>query len=288
MRPWVLITIALGIVVALLAIRQVGLFHQIKTLRQQNEQALEQQQNLTARLDSAEEKLTTQQNQIPSDPGSISPADANASSPASARIAALENRVQALQAAIRRQSAGPIVPEYDPTNPVAEPEPQTNALPKRSWGTEQVLGPPDTTTAGDAPTAWASLQPNAGPEWLVLGFDDAVDVAQVRIRETYNAGAISKVTAVVNGAEVVLWEGTADKAKGIRDFVVPVSGNVRADSVIVHLDTTRVSSWPEVDAVELVGRDGSRQWATSANASSTYAEKPQSASTTEFEGFRRR
>jgi len=288
MKPWVLITIALGGVALLLALRQVSLSHQIKTLRQLNEQSIEQQQSLTARLDSAEERLASQQNQTLTDPGGISPADITASSPATARITALEKRIQALQSATSSQPTTPIVPEYDVTNPLPEPEPSTNATPKRSWGTEQVLGPPDTTTAGDAPTAWASLQPNAGPEWLVLGFDDLVDVAQVRIRETYNPGAISKVTAVVNGAEVVLWEGNADKAKGIRDFVVPVSGNVRSDSVIVHLDTTRVSSWPEIDAVELVGRDGSRQWASSANASSTYAEKTRTASTTEFEGFRRR
>lgn len=281
-------TIALSGVAVLLVLRQVSLSKQIAILRDQNEQSVQQQQNLSDRLNSAEERLTSQQNQIPSEAGSISSADVAASSPAAARIAALENRVHALQAAISRQPAGPIVPEYDVTNPKPEAEPPTNASPKRSWGTEQVLGPPDTSTAGDAPTAWASLQPNAGAEWLVLGFDDMVDVAQIRIRETYNPGAISKVTAVVNGAEVVLWEGTADKGKGIRDFVVPVAGNVRADSVIVHMDTTRVSSWPEIDAVELVGRDGSRQWATSANASSTYAEKSRSASTTEFEGFRRR
>jgi len=168
-----------------------------------------------------------------------------------------------------------------------EPEPATNTTPKRSWGTEQVLGPPDTSNAGDAPTAWASLEATAGPEWLALGFDHAVELAQVRIRESYNPGAISKLTAVVNGAEVVLWEGTADRGKGLRDFVVPVSGSIQANSVIVHLDTKRVTSWPEIDAVELVGRDGSRQWATSANASSTYAEKSRSASTIEFEPLRR-
>jgi hypothetical protein len=288
MRAWILLTIALGGVAILLCVRQVTLSHQVKSLRQQNEESLQAQQTLSARLDSAEERLLAPPNQIPEEVGSTASADVNSSSPASARLAALENRVQALQGAISRQPAGPIVPEYDVTNPMPEPEPPTNASPKRSWGTEQLLGPPDTATAGDAPTAWASLQPTAGPEWLVLGFDNAVDVAQVRIRETYNAGAISKVTAVVNGAEVVLWEGTAAKAKGIRDFVVPVSGGVQADSVIVHLDTARVSSWPEIDAVELVGRDGSRQWASSANASSTYAEKTRTASTTEFEGFRRR
>jgi len=287
MRPWILATIALGGVAVLLAVREVSLSKEIKSLRAQNEQSVQQQENLSARLDGAEERLISQQDQIPSAAGGLSPTAVNVSSPASARIAALENRVQALQAALTRQPTGPIVPEYDVTNPTPEPDPPTNAAPKRSWGTEQVLGPPDTANAGDAPTAWASLEATAGPEWLALGFDHAVELAQVRIRETYNPGAISKVTALVNGGEVVLWEGTAAKAKGIRDFVVPVSGSIQANSVIVHLDTTRVSSWPEIDAVELVGRDGSRQWASSANASSTYAEKTRAPSTTEFEGFRR-
>jgi len=40
----------------------------------------------------------------------------------------------------------------------------------------------------------------------------------------------------------------------------------------VYLDRRRVPGWNEIDAVELVGRDGSRQWATSAIASSSYAE----------------
>ena len=279
--------IALGGVALLLAVRQVSLSKQLESLRQQNAEAVQAQQNLSARMDGAEATLASQQHQTPDGVGSMASVNVNSSSPASTRIAALENRLQALQAAVGRKPAGPIVPEYDVTNPTPEPEPPTNATPKRSWGTEQVLGPPDTASAGDAPTAWASLEATAGPEWLALGFDHVVELAQVRIRETYNPGAISKVTAFVNGGEVVLWEGTATKGKGIRDFVVPVSGNVQANSVVVHLDTSRVSSWPEIDAVELVGRDGSRQWATSANASSTYAEKTRTASTIEYESFRR-
>src|SRR5262245_17532803 len=127
MRPWVLMTIALGGVAVLLALRQVSLSNQIKTLRQQNDQSVEQQQTLTARIDSAEEKLASQQNQIPSDAENISAGNVNASSPAAARIAALESRVHALQAVINRQPTGPIVPEYDVTNPTPEPEPPTNA-----------------------------------------------------------------------------------------------------------------------------------------------------------------
>jgi len=227
MRPWILTTLVLGGVALLLAVRQVSMSNQLRLLREQNEQAVQKQQSLNARLESAEQKLASQEDSRPSEGGGISSTGIGISAPSSAQIAALENQIRVMQAAISRQPAGLIVPEYDVTNPVPEPEPPTNAPPKRSWGTEQVLGPPDTPNAGDAPTAWASLEATAGAEWLALGFDTTVELAQIRIRETYNPGAISKVTTVVNGAEVVLWEGTAAKARGMRDFIVPVSGGTR-------------------------------------------------------------
>lgn len=135
------------------------------------------------------------------------------------------------------------------------------------------MGAPDTHMAGDIPTAWASRDPDGGAEWLQAGFDQAVEIAEIRIRETYNPGAISKVTALVGGQEVVLWEGTAGGGATPRDFVVRPPFAVEAGSVVVHLDTARVRGWNEIDAVELVGRDGSRQWATSATASSTFADR---------------
>ena len=196
----------------------------------------------------------------------------------------MEQRVNELSQAIRPQQSGPQQPitgaravaEYNVMNPPPEPpppEPEPEPpVQKRSWGEEQVVGPPDTATASDAPSAWASRDQDAGPEWLQLDFENAVDVAEVRIRESYNPGAISKVTGIVNGQEVTLWEGTAQGGAAPRDFVVPVNGNLQANSVVVHLDTARMPGWNEIDAVELVGKDGSRQWATSSSASSTYAE----------------
>jgi hypothetical protein len=198
----------------------------------------------------------------------------------------LEQRVNELAQAIRpQQSTQPQQPttgaravaEYNVLNPPPEPPPKESepevAVQKRSWGEEQVVGAPDTATASDAPSAWASRDQDAGPEWLQLDFENAVDVAEVRIRESYNPGAISKVTGIVNGQEVTLWEGTAQGGAAPRDFVVPVDGNLQANSVVVHLDTARVPGCNEIDAVELVGKDGSRQWATSSSASSTYAER---------------
>jgi hypothetical protein len=100
-----------------------------------------------------------------------------------------------------------------------------------------------------------------------------VDIAEVRVRETYNPGAVSKITAwLPNGSEVVLWEGVEPQAAAPVEMSFQVPAGVNARSVKVYLDTARVPGWNEIDAVELIGRDGSHQWAKQASASSTYAE----------------
>ena len=125
-----------------------------------------------------------------------------------------------------------MVPEYDPNLP--EPPEAPAATPtnstKRSWGPEQVTGPPDTPNAGDCTTAWASRDPDGGLEWLAVGFDRAVEIAEVRIRESYNPGAIVKVVALVNNQEVVLWEGSSARGQAPRDFAVRPAASVRKPS----------------------------------------------------------
>jgi len=127
--------------------------------------------------------------------------------------------------------------------------------------------------AGDLSTAWAPRLQDGGEEWLHLDFLAPVQLAEVRVRETYNPGAISKVAAVLpGGQEVTLWEGIEEPAVAPVERVFPVAGVVTAGSVRVYLDTRRVPGWNEIDAVELVGRDGSRQWASHARASSSFAD----------------
>ena len=207
------------------------------------------------------------------------------------RITRMESQLNALAAA---NSSGPPgasnprvaaallpVPEYDPTQPPPAPSPSPSPTvvqaveprvpERRGFGPEQATGPPDTDRAGDIETAWATREPNVGAEWLWVGFDRPVELAQVRVRETYNPGAIIKITAVVNGREALVWQGTASGGRAPRDFVVNAPGGIVSQAVIVHLDTTRVSGWNEIDVVELVGRDGSRQWASQADASTTFA-----------------
>lgn len=146
---------------------------------------------------------------------------------------------------------------------------------KRNWGHEQAAGAPDTGQPGDIPSAWASKAPDGGEEWLKLDYDRLVDLQQINVVESHNPGAISKVVAVLsNGRESTIWEGTMDASASdeLVSSAFPVSESLRARSVKVYLDTTRVPGWNEIDAVEIVGRDGSKQWASSSRASSSYAD----------------
>jgi hypothetical protein len=146
---------------------------------------------------------------------------------------------------------------------------------KRRWGHEQAVGAPDTGQPGDIPTAWASKSPDGGKEWLQLDYDRFVDLQQINVVESHNPGAISKVVAVLsNGREAPVWEGTMDPSASdeLVSSAFPVAESLRARSVKVYLDTTRVPGWNEIDAVEVVGRDGKKQWATASRASSSYAD----------------
>jgi len=149
----------------------------------------------------------------------------------------------------------------------------TTQAPKRPWGPEQATGAPDTHQAGDIPTAWASLRPDGGIEWLRTDFAKPTNVSEVRIRETFNPGAVSKVAAILeDGKERVLWEGRDPTTEAPAYFTVRVDlDDIVSKSIKIYLDTGRKRGWNEIDAVELVGKDDTRQWASHASASSTYA-----------------
>lgn len=281
-RSGFLAWMAVGAFVALLA-GELRLARQLSNLRADRDQ-------LASQLAAAEEILQT----IP-EPNANRPI-ASATEPVaeisgpertSQRLAQLEQRVESLTQPLVAASSAPgqivraAVPEYNVSNPVPATEPDRAPEPspnkpdddKRSWGEEQVVGPPNVVLARDDPKAWASRSPDEGPEWLAVQFANIVDVAEVRVRESYNPGAINKVTANINGQEYTLWEGTAYGGAAPRDFVVPVRDHVQTSAITIHLDSARVPGWNEIDAVELVGKDGSRQWAVAATASSTYAQR---------------
>ena len=147
--------------------------------------------------------------------------------------------------------------------------------PKRSWGHEQATGAPDTRQAGDIPTAWTSKNPDGGVEWLELDYERAVGIDTIRVVESHNPGAISKVAVIgPNGREETVWEGNL-AASGQNELLqsdFKVARSVQGQKVRVYVDTGRVPGWNEIDAVQLLGKDGTQQWAVGSTASSSYAD----------------
>ena len=142
-----------------------------------------------------------------------------------------------------------------------------------SWSPGRAAGPPDTANHGDYSTAWASQSPDGGKEWLQVKYPESVEIGEINIHETYNPGAISKVSALMpDGTERVIWEGTMNTEEGVVERAVKVPPGVRSDQIRIELDTSRVPGWNEIDAVEIVGRDGRRQWGQESTASSYFGQ----------------
>ena len=170
---------------------------------------------------------------------------------------------------------GEFIPSADPDVAPNTLVPWYSGGPKRRWGHEQATGAPDTATAGDIPTAWAAKTQDGGPEWLRVDIDQAIPLARIRVVESHNPGAISRIAALrPDGREETIWEGVMDATpeNQVRSVEFPVPPGLVAGSVVVHLDTTRVAGWNEIDAVQFVGANGEALWGTGSTASSSYSD----------------
>jgi hypothetical protein len=149
-----------------------------------------------------------------------------------------------------------------------------NPVAKRNWGPEQVTGEPDTQMAGDIVTAWASSSQDNQEEWLLLEYEEAILPTAVLVYETYNPGALVRVTAFkADGEEVELWKGTdptpSDAGIGVSE--VPVKANFKTNRIKVYLDSANLPGWNEIDAVGIRDKAKKIHYAVSCEASSTYA-----------------
>ena len=147
----------------------------------------------------------------------------------------------------------------------------------RRCAPEQATGPPDTLVAGDMVTAWASANPDGQPEWLELQYEKPVTAHLIEIYESYNPGAVTKITAWDGrGQETVVWQGAdplaATTGKGIAS-IVP-QHQIMTDRIRVYLASDKVLGWNEIDAVGLRYGWGRILWAKTAVASSTFGMSP--------------
>jgi len=146
---------------------------------------------------------------------------------------------------------------------------------KRNWGPEQATGPPDTAGPGDIVTAWASAQAAGQMEWLLLEYPEPMLPSAVLVHETYNPGALVRVTAyTLEGEEVEVWKGKDPTAPGAGKGVseVALNMNFKTNRIKIYIDSKAVPGWNEIDAVGLKDGAGKTHWATAVAASSTYAE----------------
>ena len=78
----------------------------------------------------------------------------------------------------------------------------------------------------------------------------------------------------------MLWSGEdpvkCDAGMGVAYVPVKadsVKADFATDCITIYLKSTKVPGWNEIDAVGLVDQQGQLQWATTAEASSTYADQ---------------
>lgn len=166
---------------------------------------------------------------------------------------------------------------------------QPTAAPQapRRWGPEQATGAPDTwPNSGDLTTAWASATPDGQREWLELTYKTAVRPSAVLVYETYNPGAVDRVTGYdANGKEVEIWAGADPTAAGTDKgiSVIAVHPDFDLTRIRIYLNSPKVTGWNEIDAVGLLDAAGTTHWADGATASSTYADTINNSTTVEEE-----
>ncbi len=131
-----------------------------------------------------------------------------------------------------------------------------------SWSANQVLGPPNVFPAyGDIGQAWAAETSDGQREFLELYYSHAVAVEQINIYETYNPGAVDSIYLrdVSSGNWHLVWSDSAqapDPPDVSRIFTIDIPRtNYLVDAIRIAVNSPAISSWNEIDAVQLAATD---------------------------------
>jgi hypothetical protein len=130
-----------------------------------------------------------------------------------------------------------------------------------SWSALQIVGEPNTLTAGDAVTAWAAGTSDENVETLELSYEFPVVPHAIHIYESYNPGAVTMIEAYNLETEewVVIWEGAVSAPEDGETLSRVFSPEFEpvgfaTDGLRLTVDEPSVPGWNEIDAVQLVGR----------------------------------
>lgn len=159
--------------------------------------------------------------------------------------------------------------------PAGDFQVEQRPLKGRAWGPEQATGAPDTLTAGDQQTAWASKTQDGQREWLLLEYAEAIKISKIKIHESFNPGALSQISIFDDaGRENPVWIGQdptpVTAAMGVS--TIEIDAPQRSKKVKLYIDSPAVPGWNEIDAVSIEDQAGKIQWAIRATASSFFGE----------------
>lgn len=186
------------------------------------------------------------------------PAPAAAAAPASAEDPDMAAKRKALEFALREDGY-----KNDPKGQWAVDAKASSTFdesgkPTGGYHPMRATGVPDAQHYGDVSEAWASKNPDAGIEWLELGYAKPVNATELRIRQNYGPGAIVKVElfeaggaahTVFQGPDGTAYEPHTISWLNIRFEKTPY----KTQRVKITLATNAVQGWNEIDAVQLVG-----------------------------------
>lgn len=125
------------------------------------------------------------------------------------------------------------------------------------WSAQQATGAPNTPDGGDYVTAWASAGADDGVETLELLYEHKVVPSAVEIYESYYPGAVVQIEAYdeESGDWIILWEGEGVVTDAPTIFSPELEAvDFATDSIRLTLDTSLVTGFNEIDAVQLLGR----------------------------------
>ncbi|MBK9261976.1 MAG: hypothetical protein IPM54_19495 [Polyangiaceae bacterium] len=125
-----------------------------------------------------------------------------------------------------------------------------------NYGAKQAVGAPNVyPTSGDQPKAWAQSMMDADNEFIKVGFSTPIVAEAVWVFETFNPGAISKITVTAEDGDHVVYESTPMKnGFGTCAHVLSVSTKTCSpiSAVRIDLDSKTVEGYNEIDAIGLI------------------------------------
>jgi hypothetical protein len=130
--------------------------------------------------------------------------------------------------------------------------------PEASYHPMQATGVPNVDRHSDDSSSWATKEADAGIEWIELDYAKPVNATEIRIRQTFNPGAIIKVELFdESGTAHNIWQGpdmTNYPSNEIAWLNVAVEKTeYKTQKVKITLATNAVDGWNEIDAVQLIG-----------------------------------